>query len=340
MTDFPALKVVQGGQTLFVFKARASALWPLIEITKRDPDKQEGYQRALSPSRVKAVKRYIEAGNPMPGAIAVNFDNAKFDETTAVLSVDTSEGLGWVIDGQHRFAGAHEAALAGTDLELIVVCFVGLELKDQVRQFIVINQEARGVPTSLLLDLLKHIPSTNPQEQARDRATDLGQALDRDESSPFFDRIVVLSKPRNGEVSLANFVRKVQPLVHPDTGLLRGYAMIQQHRILSNYFKTINNVFVEQTRKLKPIQYTTIGFGAFMNVMPVIFQRVRDAKGGFTIEDITSLMEPLAGFDFSPWEQYGTGNKAEVQAGKDFEAAFLLAMQQQADAGEVQDLRL
>ncbi len=56
---FPAFKVAQGTTDLYLFKADASAMFKILSINRRVEDKDEGYQRALSLSRVRSIANYI-----------------------------------------------------------------------------------------------------------------------------------------------------------------------------------------------------------------------------------------------------------------------------------------
>src|SRR5260221_5654425 len=209
----PAMEVKQLDSTLYGFKAKASLLFQCFSINRRAETKDEGYQRVLSPSRVAAVTRYIsERRKPIPGAIVVSLDEgASYDSTTGTLVIPSGTDVGWVIDGQHRIAGAAIAAKdnAKNDIELAVVAFIGLPQKAQIEQFITINREAKNVPASLYLELLNNLSHKSPSDQAKERATDIATELRRDENSPFFEKIAVTSAPKAGQISLVNFVRKI-----------------------------------------------------------------------------------------------------------------------------------
>jgi DGQHR domain-containing protein len=216
---YKAVQTMSGAHTLYMFTAPASELWGLLQINRRTEDKNEGYQRALSSGRVAAIARFIEAGNTIPTAVIVSLDaGASFDESSNEILVPDGSSVGWVIDGQHRLAGAHEAANNGINVNIPVVAFIGLSQDEQINQFITINREARGVPTSLYLDLLGSLKNRKPQDEARERASDIASDLRRDENSPIYDRIVVTRPPKTGELSLTNFVRKVAPLIIRDRG--------------------------------------------------------------------------------------------------------------------------
>src|SRR5205823_11173032 len=109
--------------------------------------------------------------NSIPVGIVVSLNEAKFDRAKGHLSIPAGEDIGWVIDGQHRLAGAHRAAQEDIDIELPVIAFVGLDDDNQIRQFVTINREGKGVPTSLVLDLLKRLPKDGPFSTSRSPST-------------------------------------------------------------------------------------------------------------------------------------------------------------------------
>jgi hypothetical protein len=109
----------------------------------------------------------------------------------------------------------------------------------------------------------------------------------------------------------------VAPLVHPSKGILRTRSLLEQTKIIDNYFAAFCNVFPAEWRKQDNIFMKTIGFGALMNAFEDIYIRTRDMYGGFRVIDISKLLRPMIGFDFSAWSQYGSGNKAEQLAGND-----------------------
>ncbi|RYG29850.1 MAG: DGQHR domain-containing protein, partial [Burkholderiales bacterium] len=89
----------------YIFKLKASELFAATEINQRVEGKEEGYQRVLSPGRVKSVSRYIANGGAIPGSVIISFDKLNFDEADGTLSLPPANKPGWVIDGQHRLAG-------------------------------------------------------------------------------------------------------------------------------------------------------------------------------------------------------------------------------------------
>jgi DGQHR domain-containing protein len=324
---------------LYLFKAKASLLYEALSINRRIPDKDEGYQRVLSLSRVQAITRYVRQNRAIPGAIIVSLDKAEFDKRKGELTLPAGTNVGWVIDGQHRLAGAAMAAREGTDIEFPVVAFLGLTAVDQVEQFVTINREGKNVPTSLYLDLLHHLPNKRAADVAKERATDIATQLRKDEESPFFERIVVTSAPKSGQtISLTNFVRKISIHVAPDKGILNAYTEIEQIAVISNYYQGLRQVFSKEFDAKDSLFFKTLGFGALWNVFPIFFSLTLKNQKGFAVKDVAAMFRAINNMDFSSWTQYGSGDQAERTAAEDLRAAILLAFQ--TDAQQASTLRL
>ncbi len=334
-----ALPVVQGGHTFYVFVMSAEPLWEMVSISRRHDTKDEGYQRVLSNSRVDAASRFIQSGEPIPNSILLALDGASYDSKSQELQIPEGKDVGWVIDGQHRLAAAHLAAKSGHPIELCVIAFLDVDIEFQIAQFITINKEAKGVPTSLLYSLLKHLPGDKkPSEVAQETATDIASELRRRKSSPLRDRIVITTAPRKGsQISITNFVRKIAPLVHPERGPLRIYTLNEQIDIIDIYFSGIKEAFPEQWKKTNNVFFQTIGFGAVMNVFEEIFQTVLGSKGRFHKQDVVDVLQTISDFNFRQWDSYGSGNKAELQAAQDIRVDLNRA-RQGVDGGKRIDL--
>jgi len=314
-----ALPITQGNNTFFVFVMDAKLLWEMASISRRHDTKDEGYQRVLSNSRVDAASRFIQSGEPIPNSILLALEGTHYDNESGELCIPQGQDIGWVIDGQHRLAAAHLAAEAGHGIQLCVVAFLDVDIEFQISQFITINKEAKGVPTSLLYSLLRHLPGDKkPAEVAQELATDIANELRRRKTSPLRDRIVITTSPKKGsQISITNFVRKIAPLVHPERGLLRFYTLNEQIEIIDIYFSGIKEAFSEQWKTTNNVFFQTIGFGAMTNVFEEVFQTILGASGRFHKKDVVDLLESIGDFNFRQWTSYGSGNKAELQAAQD-----------------------
>jgi hypothetical protein len=136
---------------------------------------------------------------------------------------------------------------------------------------------------------------------------------------------VVTTSPRAGQLSLTNFARKISPLVTPDKGILYVYTEREQLAVISNYYKGLRQVFRKEFDSHNSIFFKTVGFGALWNVFPVFFNLALKNQRGFEVKDVVALFKRIENFDFSAWQQYGSGNQAEVNAGEDLRTALLFA---------------
>lgn len=321
--EHTAISVTQGDYTFYLFSIRASDLWNLTEINKRSEDKDEGYQRALSNARVRTIAKYVQNGGMLAGAIVVSFDEGSFSDDTDKLRLPNRDNVGWVIDGQHRLAGAHEASKNGKDLMLPVIAFLELSIDRQVELFITINREARGVPASLYIDLLKDLPKKKSErELADERVADIARSLDRDELSPFSQKIIFTRNAKAGEISLNNFARILRPHISRPGGTISLFTTTEQEGAVNNYYKALVVSFPKAFKKDVPIFFMTVGFGAVWRAFPYVFSLTQTRYKSFSVASIAKIFAEIADFDFNKWAQAGSGSGAEISAGDDLIAAL------------------
>jgi DGQHR domain-containing protein len=330
--SFPAIEFTQGQHKMYMFAAKASLLYSAVSINRRINDKDEGYQRTLALGRIQAVSKYFLHKRAVPSAIVIAFENAHFDGTKGTLTIPPGTDVGWVIDGQHRLAGAEMAARGGTDVDLGVVAFIGLSKPQQIEQFVTINREAKNVPTSLYLDLLGKLPNKSPADAARERTVDIANALNRDEGSPFYTKIAITIGPKQGQISLVNFVRKVMPQV-ADKGFLNAFTEMEQRKVVANYFQALHQVFPLEFESKASVFFRTVGFGALWNVFPTVFGFALKYRQGFEVKDAVAILKRVENFDFGSWKEYGSGTLAENNAADDLKVALNLAFAATSNGG-------
>lgn len=327
---FPAIKIKQGNKFFFAFTCKASRLWRFSEINQRQEDKDEGYQRVLSPSRVKRIQDFIMQKNAIPGAIIISCDNAEFSK--GYISIPQKKDAAWIIDGQHRCAGAAKAAKEGNDINLPIIAFIGLSEQEQADYFITINKEAKGVPSSLYIDLLRHLPKQKTEkERLEERIADIAKELTRDSESIFSQRIVSTTSPKAGQVSLTNFARRMRPVLHPNNGILGTNTLPEQVKVIENFFSAIEQVFPKPFAK--NVFFKTLGFGAVWRSFPIIFSASLSKTSGFRVKDAVEILTKVSDFDFNAWGKLGTGSAAEIQAGDDLIAELKSALESEERDG-------
>lgn len=322
----PCVKLTQHSRNIYLFSLDAHTLWDILQINERSADKDEGYQRALSNSRAEDISSFISERGLISPALIVSLNNSTFDPVTSTLKIPNIENAGWVIDGQHRLRGAYLASISENpiNLDLPVVAFSDLSEDEQIVQFVTINKEAKGVPTSLYYDLLNRLPhNKTPAEKAKEIATEIARTLTKDIDSIFYERIIFVRTPKKGELSVNNFVRKVSPLLTENRGTLgTNFTQQNQTKIIENYFTALKIVFPEQFTSRNFRFFGTLGFGAAINSFDTVFSLTRTEFGTFTVEDIVKVLQRADDYNFSTWDQYGTGVSAETAVGNDFKAVI------------------
>lgn len=332
----PAIEFKQHNQQMYVFSLDANTLWKILKINERSSDKDEGYQRALSNSRAEDVKKFVKRRGIISPALIISLNNSQFNAKNSTLEIPSEDSAGWVIDGQHRLRGAYLASIdneSPVNINLPVVAFLDLKEDDQIVQFVTINKEGKGVPTSLYYDLLNRLPhNKTPAERAKEISTEIARELSKDMDSVFYEKIVFVRAPKKGkELSVTNFVRKISPLLTENRGTLGSsyFSQKDKKRIIENYFKALKVVFPEQFTSKNYRFFGTLGFGAAINSFETVFSYTRSEFGTFKVDDIVKVLSRISDYEFSSWDQYGTGTAAENAVGSDL-VAVLVARTQEA----------
>lgn len=204
--SFPALKVTQPIGTFFIGVMSSQelvdvAVADIRRLEKNEMDDYIGIQRRLSLPRTRELKSYVnsyDATFPTSIILAVNEENAEWDEDARVLTLHATDGVpltevARIIDGQHRVDGL-AALQQGKTFEVSVSVFVGADIATQANIFATVNLAQTKVNRSLVYDLLDYEKKRSPQKSAHH----ITVALDRIEFSPFFQRIKRLGSATEG----------------------------------------------------------------------------------------------------------------------------------------------
>jgi len=249
--EIDALKVTQQIGDLFVASIEYDVLCKIsffdvrrVLRDQRDFERYLGIQRPLNEKRVEALEKYVnylDATFPSSIILAIDDEYATYDERRRKLvlrnnkegesspSIAISE-IARVLDGQHRIAGLEN--FHGSEFGLPVTIFVGSDIADQAYIFSTVNLEQTKVSKSLVCDLFELAESRSPQKTCHNIAV----ALDRDEKSPFFQRIKRLGfatpdKERKLQtLTQATFVESLMSMLSSDPkqdrdSLLRGQKL-------------------------------------------------------------------------------------------------------------------
>lgn len=210
----PAIEVTQSpGKVIYSFAIDGKQVHrfaTVSRIRRTDDGGLVGYQRPEVLSHIGEIRDYIDSGSPMvPNAIVIAFDSrVRFVPTVGPESsyarvgelhipVDDDEASeqrpGFVVDGQQRLAAVREASIA--QFPLCVSAFVSDDLKEQTKQFILVNS-TKPLPKGLIHELLPSTDALLPTRWSRRRLpAALLTRMNRDESSPFRGLIQTPTNP-------------------------------------------------------------------------------------------------------------------------------------------------
>jgi len=192
-----------------------------------------GIQRELKDSRIKKIAKYVTTVDAsFPTSIVISVDercttvkqtdhfgynilqvSEYIDPSSPELSIPLDHSA-TIIDGQHRLKGLEEAGK--DDFELTVSIFVGVDDATEASLFSIVNLAQTKVNKSLVYDLFALAKNRSPEKTCHEVVV----ALDRIESSPFYNRIKrlgVATEGRFGEtLSQATIVKGLLPYITND----------------------------------------------------------------------------------------------------------------------------
>lgn len=189
----PAIKTKYGSKNdCYLFGVHPSTLIPLSAVPHRKKDFSElpdlNYQRIIKKTKISGIKKFItEKRGVFPTNIILSIDQkVKFERQKTIGNIqhgiihlpDKYQCIS-VIDGQHRLFAYDGLSEADKDL-IFVIAFEKMDLEEQVKTFIDVNENQTKVSPSLLWDLY---PSILGEEDMKTTIALLGKRLNEDPSS-------------------------------------------------------------------------------------------------------------------------------------------------------------
>lgn len=224
----PALQSRLGKYTCYTFPVTPEYLLKISYVSHRAKGKATDvntYQRMIKKSRLKRIREYIDANGIFPTNIVISLEGrgtVQFEPSQNVggkevarpgtLILRPSYRCAWIIDGQHRLFAYSGLERAKTS-HLSILAFEGLPASKQAQLFIDINHEQKSVKRSLLQELYAELNWDAEDEDKRVTAiaSKAVQALDEDEESPFYGRILLADETRTDVrcITLENLFRNL-----------------------------------------------------------------------------------------------------------------------------------
>lgn len=268
-----------------------------------------GYQRKISTERTTQIRDYIYEYNyaTFPTSIIINIPREKIIITEfkienidvdvfnklVILEIENEEGIGQIIDGQHRMSGFDNEDI---EFDLPVTIFIDQLLETQAEIFATINGKQTRVTPSLVFDLFGITERDSPYKTSNKIIT----FLNEDKNSPLYQWIKRLGNnndfykasitqsavaknilklicgnakqaeddlrklSKNEKLTLITSFSKTQPVLRKfyvagdDTALIK---------ILLNFFNAVKRSFEVEWSSENSIFKKTIGFDALIKVL-------------------------------------------------------------------------
>lgn len=267
------------------------------EVPLYDHEQKEGYQRESTASRVKKLKVDLEKNKvDLPTAVLLNLRDVSSTEILTEgndkkgLSLNL-ENIGpfYVVDGQHRLRALHllveENPKKWNNLLLPFVCMIGATFEREMKEFYVVNSNAKSVRTDLAMTLLKEMSNSNPSimedlVEKGDKWKVIGQKIVEQiaHDSPIWENLIRFPNHDKDKgkriINSAAMVNSLQPLLK--TPYFENMNINNQVNILGAYWQGIKEIFPEAFDE--PFSYSIqkgLGVLVLHNVMRYALEYIR-----------------------------------------------------------------
>lgn len=287
-------------------------------------DNRRGYQRPVTPSRLRQISSYMRDEEGMlPTSIVLcvrqphrlDFEPAVGSNgggETGLLRIGAEIPI-WVVDGQHRLFGLeralnHDKAKWLADYPLPVVLVEGIDAYEEMRYFHVINTRHKGVPTDVVD---RHLLSMREEEGAallerqgerdyqRARATMLTDLLNSSPDSPWQGMIRMPGEHLRPEhlMKQHSMVSSLEPVVND--GIVKRLNDDEAGKLVLNYWNAARDRWGSAFEEPKDyVLQKTLGAGALHQIFPEVIElcRAADDFSQAKIFDVLSDVGRSAGF--------------------------------------------
>lgn len=338
----PAALVRQGSLKLYAtsLKVRDLTLPNFYAISKLDPDKSgSGFQRLLNEGRAKKLADYLLDGQaerdaflPTSIFLATNKDIA-FDATANTITFDASMvGPFNVVDGQHRIAGLVMAAEKNAELldfEIPVNIAVSLDNVSQMCHFLIVNTTQRAVDKAIEQQIVARLTAmvgiektpTIPRwirrqvEKGEDaRALFVASYLNTESGSPWLGKIRMANDDdTEATINQRSFINSLKKYIFSANNPLSNPVWDEKRpMILSNYWKAIVELLVDDKSATPSVVFKTTGVDLFHIVSATVFTHLA-SRSDFTKDTIKALLQ--RGFENLPGDNVAMSHPEWWQRG-------------------------
>jgi DGQHR domain-containing protein len=291
----PAIPVVQGETTFYLFAISAKKLLEIAYTSERTQYNKTGIQRGLRPERLREIGKFLtsDGSNPplLPNAIIVSLSSdSKFTEGQLHICKRPA-GEAFVIDGQHRLWAFGPEYSADQDMSVVVSAFLDLANSRKASIFRSINGNQRKINPSLVYDLIPLLRETEPVAFEDKRCQELVAFLNEAPESPWKDRIAMVGAG-DRIISQSSFITALKKLfkkghvfanTDPDF-----FEERMQEELLLEYFRAISKSYSAQWDNKDFFLCKYVGVSAVLNLLEHIVTDLR--RRGVAISDQRGLL--------------------------------------------------
>ena len=293
--------------------ASAKILYELSFADILNEDTGQGYQRPRNKSHSLDFKKYIKTKGsstiPLTFNLREEFQDAwkiiRSKNGSAALYIDKKTKCLAQVDCQHRLGELYDE-----NVSLPFMSFIGLDLRAEMAQFVIINSKAKGLSSSLtdyhesslLTDLAVEAPHLF-----------IARKLNEDPESPWFKLIRYGGETTSGlkrRTSFRMMQKAVQRLLSSTKEANLG-QLDRTYTIIKDYWKAVQLVFPQEWNDHRHHLLTKgVGLHSLTRLLADIILRNR---GSYTVEDFKNQLVRLVGKVV--WSSNGTFAHAGGQKG-------------------------
>lgn len=276
----------------------AGALTTRMVVPRRIHAEGTGYQRPVSKARVRRLAAELRAERvSLPTAVLLNLRGYDQDRNLVrqreqiCLAVRDDELH--VVDGQHRLEALKDLIESDGEswetFKIPFVCLLGASELEEMRQFHVVNSEAKSVGTDLANALLRERAKTDPEfrnylvergEDWRVRAQEITEQLK--ETEPWRGRIRFEGekKQRSMTIPSSGMVTSLKSLVTTSAGYFARIDQDSQVAILAAFWSGVLRVLPDA--RDEPEAFTLqkmVGASVLHGVLPHVIELIRESEG-------------------------------------------------------------
>ena len=253
MINIPVIEITQNKMVMYIGAANARDVNRLayndtIRLENIRIPKYAGLNRPLDLRRIKEIEDFLSTPiGRFPNSIIVSIDSEKIKSwkkledgsRMSILSIEDSNDVLTVIDGQHRVAALKSAA---EDFQVVLTIFIDLNIVEMAEIFARINSTQRTVNPSIAYQLFGYFENRSPKKTAHD----IAMLMNTKDASPFFKKLKMMGTRDGytiGNLSQATFSKYLITLYSGDA-TKDEYAILKNKKLEDDYKFPLRKYFI------------------------------------------------------------------------------------------------